>query len=250
MNDLDLPFHPTIPGMRAIGFLRSGKPVWPVMGGSQPAGDPANNPPADPPADSPADPPADPSATDPPGSDNDRGFPANTAVKDMKPEEQAAYWRFHDRRKSDTLKAYGGITPEEAVRLRDAEEQRRREGLPPNERALEDARQEAARTAQQDVASQFATDLAEEIATRFIPDDHARTAVMAGIEPSKFLKDGKFDRQGFTDHLTGLQTAFGGGAGAGGHQPRQWGQGNGRPPSTQKQSDEGLAEARRRGYVD
>lgn len=187
------------------------------------------------------------------GGDGDRGFPANTAVKDMKPEEQTAYWRFHDRRKSDTLKAYGGITPEEAKRLKDADEQRRREGLKPDERALEDARTEGAASA----ASQWAPEFAEEIAKQFVPNDEARASVMAGIDPLKFVKDGKFDRQGLADHLKGLQTAFGGGGSGngsgngsgGGSQPSQWGQGNGRKPEGTKESDAGLAEAKRRGYI-
>lgn len=241
MTDLQrLPFHPLIPGMQAIGLI-GGKPVWPVMGGA-----PDDDPPTDPPADPPADPPNDPDS----GPDGDRGFPANTRVADMKPEEQAAYWRFYDRRKGDQLKAYKGITPEEALRLKNEDEQRRLNGLPPDERALEDARTEARTQGTQEAASQWAPMLADEIATRFIPDDDARQRVMAGIDPLKFVKDGQFDRQGFTDHFTGLATAFGGAVPGINHQPRQWGQGgNGRKPPNVKASDEGLAEAKRRGYI-
>jgi hypothetical protein len=51
------PLHPRT-GMAAVGVI-NGKPVWPVMGGSEPAPEPT--PPADPPkTDPPADPPADP----------------------------------------------------------------------------------------------------------------------------------------------------------------------------------------------
>lgn len=242
-----LPFHPTIPGMQALGFTKRGKVIWPIKGGSQPLADPAAppaDPSADPPADPPQDPPQDPNPTDPP----DKGFPPNTAVKDMTEAQQAAYWRHYDRQKSDRLKAYDGITPEEAKRLRDAENQRRREGLEPNERALEDARTEARTQGAQEAASQWAPDLAEEIAARFIPDDQHRAAVMAGIDPLKFVKDGKFDKDALIGHLTGLQAAFGG-AGSGGRQPSQWGQHSDRTPPATKASDEGLAEARRRGYI-
>jgi hypothetical protein len=258
VNDLNLPFHPIIPGMQALGFTKRGKPIWPVMGGNGEGGDGG----------------AGDGSGDGAGggdggagdggdggqgsgdggqgggnADGDRGFPAHTAVKDMTPEQQAAYWRHYDRQKNDRLKAYNGISPEEAIRLKEEADQRRRDGLPPDERALEDARTEARTQGTQEAISVWAPELAEEIATRFIPDDEARQRVMAGIDPMKFVKDGKFDRQGLIDHLEGLQTAFGGGTGAGGNQPRQWGQGNGRPPSQKKESDEGLAEARRRGYI-
>jgi hypothetical protein len=43
-----------------------------------------------------------------------RGYPANTPVKDMKPEEQAAYHAFHARKHENRVKEYGEITPQQA----------------------------------------------------------------------------------------------------------------------------------------
>lgn len=262
MIDFQLPVHPEI-GFTALGFTKKGKPIWPVMGGNgegegagggseggdgggdgsgngggnaggsgsgSGSGGKAN-------------------ATDQNG--NDLGYPVETAWKDMNPEQQANYWRHHDRQKSDRLKAYDGITPEQAKQWKADAEKSRRDGMEPNERALEDARSEGAAVA----ASQWAPELAEEIAARFIADDQQRAAVMAGIDPMRFVKDGKFDRQGLADHLKGLQTAFGGGNGngangSGGGGTSQWGQGgNGRRPAGTSQRDEGRAEAERRGYI-
>lgn len=266
MNDLQLPinpetgerapFHPSVPGLQALSLTKRGKPIWPVRGGSgegeggsEGSGDGSGTAGAGDGGDSGQ---GGQSGGDGGagngGSDNDRGFPANTAVKDMTAEQQAAYWRHHDRRKSDTLKAYGGITPEEARRLKDESDQRRREGLQPDERALEDARTEAAAKAMQEAASQWAPILAEEIVSRFITDEQHREAVMAGIDPMRFVTDGTFDKDALIAHLTGLSAAFGGN-GTGDHQPRQWGQSGGRPPAP-RQSDEGLAEAKRRGYIE
>jgi len=51
-----LPKHP-FTGLTALGLRRDGRPIWPVLGGSEPAADPATPPtPSTPPADPPADP--------------------------------------------------------------------------------------------------------------------------------------------------------------------------------------------------
>jgi hypothetical protein len=47
-----LPRHP-YSNLFALGYLRDGTPIWPVMGGSEPTGDPPADPVADPPADPP-----------------------------------------------------------------------------------------------------------------------------------------------------------------------------------------------------
>ena len=241
-----LPIHPTT-GLQALGFTSRG-PIWPVMGGSQPLGEP-NDPP-------PADPPADPPPNDPPADPPDRGFPANTPIKDMTAEQQAAYWKFHDRRKSDTLSAYEGITPEQAKQWKKDADEARRNQLQPSERALEDARSEAAASAAQAAATEWAGQLTEAIVGQFVQEEAQRSAVLAGINPMTFVKDGKFDKDALIGHLTGLATAFGGSPageprqwGQGfGEPPRQWGQGGSRPPAPSGR-DEGLAEAKRRGYI-
>ncbi|OBC11430.1 hypothetical protein A5784_35115 [Mycobacterium sp. 852013-50091_SCH5140682] len=165
----------------------------------------------------------------------------------MNAEQQAAYWKFHDRRKSDTLRAYEGITPEQAKQWKKDAEDARRNQLQPSERALEDARSEASATAAQEAAAEWAGQLTDAIVGQFVQEEAQRSAVLAGINPMTFVKDGKFDKDALIGHLTSLATAFGG-QGPGEPQPRQWGQGGSQPPAKSGR-DEGLAEAKRRGYI-
>ncbi|GAA2418173.1 hypothetical protein GCM10009856_29750 [Mycolicibacterium llatzerense] len=216
-------------------------------------GQPITNPPAaTPPATSPAVPtPTDPPAPTPPP---DRGFPENTPIADMTAEQRSEYWKFHDRKKSDLLKAYNGITPEQAAALQARNEELERAQMSAADQALATARDEATVAANTAAAAQWAPQLMESIVGQFV-DEEARPAVMAGLNPMSFVKDGKFDKDALVGHLTGLAAAFGGGvtppAGAGTQQqeqPRQWGQSGERPPA-RSASDEGLAEAKRRGYI-
>lgn len=244
MFDL-FPTHP-ITGLQALGFTKRGNPIWPVMGGSQPHGDPGTPPAGDPaPAPTP-DPAAQPTPTPPADGEPDRGFPAQTPVKDMKPEEQAAYWRFYERKKSDVLKEYGDITPQQAKEYRDAVNEARRSELQPSERALEDARTQATATARQEADQRWAGLMTETIVGQFVEDPQQRESVLAGLNPMVFMTDGQFDKDKLIGHMTGLAAAFG--AAGDGKQPRQWGQGGDRPPAPSAR-DEGLAEARRRGFI-
>jgi len=221
------------------GCVKRGNTIRPVRRGPHPQ-------PTDPPADPPVDPPPNDPPSDPPADPPDRGFPPNTPIKEMTAEQQAAYWKFHDRRKSDMLSAYQGITPEQALQWKQDAEEARRNQLQPSERVLEDARTEAAATAAQQAAGVWAGQLTEAIVGQFVHDEEQRQAVLAGINPTTFIKDGKFDKDALVGHLTGLAAAFGG-IGPGEYQPRQWGQGGSQPPAPSGR-DEGLAEAKRRGY--
>lgn len=50
------------------------------------------------------------------GADDGKGFPEGTPVRDMTPEQQAAYWRHHARKHEDALKGKtGGRTLDELV---------------------------------------------------------------------------------------------------------------------------------------
>lgn len=70
-----LPVHPYTK-LRAIGLRRDGRPIWPVLGGSQPEGEPAT-PPTDPP-------------TDPPPADKPKDEPLGDAGKAALDKERAA----------------------------------------------------------------------------------------------------------------------------------------------------------------
>lgn len=215
----------------------TGQPTTPGQPATPPATTPVVPAPTDPPATTP------PVTTPPP----DRGFPENTPIAEMTAEQQAAYWKFHDRRKSDTLKAYNGITPEQALQLQTRNAELERAQMSAADQALAAARDEAAAAANTAAAAQWAPQLMESIVEQFVPDEKARPAVMAGLNPMSFVKDGKFDKEALIGHLTGLATAFGGNASTD-SQPRQWGQTGDRPPAPSGR-DEGLAEAKRRGYI-
>ena len=120
-----LPTHPVLrhpltgAPVRAIGVTRRGRLIWPVMGGSDAAGEPAAPPtdtapaPSVPAAASAVDPepaaapqqaavpsppvtPANPPAATVAGGEH--GFPENTPLSQMTAEQQAAYWRYHARK--------------------------------------------------------------------------------------------------------------------------------------------------------
>ena len=234
----DLPFHP-ITGLQAIGIGKSGKPWWPVMGASEDhdGGDGGTDGEQQ-----------SPEGGEQSGGSGDFGFPANTPIKDMTVDQQVAYWKHHDRRKGDTLKSYGGITPEQAKQYQQQVQEFERGQMTPAEQALAAARDEATTAANQAAAGVWAPEVAKAVVGQFISDQAQRDAVLAGINPMAFMKDGKFDTDALIGHLTGLATAFGGGGGAGDSQPRQWGQGGTTPPAKSGR-DEGRAEAKRRGFI-
>lgn len=96
---ITLPIHPRT-GLTALGLRRDGRPIWPVLGGSEPPAEPGldDNPPADPPK--------------PDDQLGDPGKKALAAERDRakKAEKEAAELRakvkeFEDRDKSESEKA-------------------------------------------------------------------------------------------------------------------------------------------------
>lgn len=223
----DLPFHP-ITGLQAIGFAGS-KPVWPVMGGAPGEGE-------------------DEGANGGDGSGDgkpDRGFPADTPIAEMTVEEQLAYFKFHDRKKSDTLKAFKGLTPEQAEQQAAELEELRRSKLSADELAVDEARKQAESSAKAEATGKWAPKLLKAVAGRFITDEKQLESFLAITDAKAFIKDGEFDDEAVVGHLTGL---FGEGRGAGQQQSRQWGQSGSRPPAKSAR-EQGLAEAKRRGHI-
>lgn len=144
-NDLNLPIHPsrrhplTGEPLRAIWVRPDGRVMWPIIGAAPDDPPPADNPPADnPPADPP---PADKPPADPPG---DLGFPKDTPVAQMKPEQQAAYWqhqsRKHEERATEYRSAAGGKTAAEVKADLENAAKLAREKLTDQERAVEEAK--------------------------------------------------------------------------------------------------------------
>ena len=172
----------------------------------------------------------------------EKGFPENTPIVEMTDAERANYFKFHDRRKSDRLKAYGDITPEQALQWKQEVDEARRNSLQPSERALEDARNEAAAAARAQAETEWAGLMTETVIEQFVTDPQQRQVVLAGLNPAQFMTEGKFDKNKLIGHMTGLAAAFGAGAGT---PPRQWGQ-NGVETPPVRPGAAGLAEAQRR----
>lgn len=160
-----------------------GRACWPMMGG-----DDTNDPPADPPSDPPTDlanPPADP----PPPTD--RGFPANTPVAQMTPEQHAAYERHqarkHEGRATEYRTASGGRTPAEVKAALEEYDALKRDTMTERERAVEDAKREA----RESTAREFGTKsvrTAFELALRNLPEQD-RKDFIEDLDLSRFLTD-------------------------------------------------------------
>lgn len=103
------------------------QPIWPVMGGdpSNDGGDGDGN------EDDGSD-----------GANEDLGFPADTALKDMTEAQQTAYWKNAARKHEAAFRSKFGqdMTPEKVTQLRDDIEKNRQANLSAQEKAIEEAK--------------------------------------------------------------------------------------------------------------
>lgn len=114
-------------------------------------------------------------------------FPADTAVKDMTPEQQAAYWKHHAQKHENRVKAYGGVTPEQALKAAEDQEEARKKALSETDRAVEDART-AARNEVLTEAAKREADTALKLALRGRVIDGEKA-----FDRPEFVKDGAAD---------------------------------------------------------
>jgi hypothetical protein len=130
--------HPrSLEPIAPVGYRKNGRPIWPILGGSEPPNQPPADPPNDPP---PNDPPADP----------DKGFPENTSVAEMTDKQQAAYWKYQSRKHENTVKARSDY---DDLKTKAAEADRlRQERETENEKAIREAREQAAADERQRLA--------------------------------------------------------------------------------------------------
>lgn len=198
---LILPTHPHS-GLTAIGLLRDGRPVWPVLGGSE---QPPADPPQDPPQDPPVEPPADPSA-------------------------EAEKWKALARKHEDRAKA-NATAAAELERLR-------RSQMSDQEKAVDAAKVQARAEVLREVGgSLVAAEVRATAAGRLSPEQI--DALVDGIDATRFVDaDGKVDTAKVSTFVDGLAGKPGTG-GTNGKTP-DMGQGR-RPSSTDKPSvDAGL----------
>lgn len=119
--------------------------------------------------------------TDNEGAD---GFPANTPVKDMTPEQQVAFHQAKARKLEDRLKAFGGKTPEEIAQMQADLDAARAASQSAEEKAIQDAKQAG--------RSEVIGILANERVTNALD----RALMGRDVEPSKLLT---LDRSQFID---------------------------------------------------
>lgn len=134
---------------------------------------------------------------------NGHGFPDATPVKDMSEGQQAAYWKHQARKHEDRVKTMSDYETLKAER--DALKSKH---LTDDEKALDAATTSAADKARAEVRSEYAARLvtAEFRAANSgrIPADKL-TAVLDGIEPTKFLTaDGEVDTDKVQTFVDGI----------------------------------------------
>ncbi|ANW64008.1 hypothetical protein BCA37_10740 [Mycobacterium sp. djl-10] len=204
-------------------------------GGDDPGGDPGDQPDGDPPAGGQPDP-----------SGSDKGFPEGTAVKDMTPEQQAAYYRFHNRKAEGQLSAFKGVTPKQVQDMQAELEGLRDKQLTADQKAIKDAEKAGRAAADAEWAPRLQTAQLRSIAGEVLKGDELESW-MFGRNAAAFAgDDGEIDRE----KVMGILTAkYGGDEGQqpGNQPPPVWGQhsgGSGAPPA--KPGEAGLAAAQKR----
>jgi hypothetical protein len=160
---------------------------------------------------------------------SDRGFPENTPVKDMTVDQQAAYYKHHNRKSEDRLKDFKGVTPEQVQQMAQELESLREKGLSADQKAIKDAEKSGRAAADEDWRPKYQTLQLKAIASEVLKGDQLK-AWLAGMNPAAFAdENGDIDEEKVMGHLT---AAFGSQdvqqqSTSGRQQPPVWGQQSG-----------------------
>lgn len=126
------------------------------------------------------------------GGDENKGdpaFPANTPVKDMTPEQQAAY-NLHQARKHEArVKAFGDWTPEKIEALQNEANTLRTKSQTTEEKAIEDAKEAGRAEIRSVLASERVKNALAKALEGRIPDAGA----LLDVDRSKFVKGDQAD---------------------------------------------------------
>lgn len=236
-----------------VGLRKDGRPILPILGGDPTNDDPQADPPADPPKND--DPQAEPP---PPGAgadgktDEQRGYPLNTPVDDMKIEQQNAYYKAIARKHEQSFKKLAGnhMTPEKIAAMVKAQEAAEEAAKSELDRAVDAARKEGRESALADAASGTVDSL---IAAHVVAAKLDKTKDADVLETLETLNrksfigsDGQVDAAKLIKVLNRLAPTEGGGGSGNGGWP-DTGQGR-RGNGTGSAKDAGIAESVRRGY--
>ena len=200
-----LPVHPTKrhphtgAPLRAIFVRKDGRVFWPILGASP--DDQAEKAAADAAAAKAAtdkaaeDAAATKAAADKAAADKaagEKGFPDNTPVAEMKPEEQAAYHRFQSRKHEDRAKgwadAFPGKTAAEIKAIVDAAEAARRNTLTLDEKTLEDERAKVRKETLAELGPKAVASAFNLLLPSDMPDKE-KAEILEDLNLSKFLND-------------------------------------------------------------
>lgn len=222
-----------------LGYRKNGKPIYPIMGASEPPkqDDPPKN---DPPKN---DPPKGPVEATDPETGIGLGFPAETRVDDMTDAQKAAYWRHQtkvqQKRVPSNLEQLQADAAELA-RIRQSQQT-------PAEQQIQKAREETALATRKEVSKESAlTNLRILLHTRGKSETEIDGLVKYVNTESFLTQDGKVDTASVIAYADGIVPATSAGGSRGGLP------GQGRFGSNTREDPRAIAraEAERRGHLD
>lgn len=120
---------------------------------------------------------------------NEPAFPANTPVKDMTPEQQAAYWQDKSRKHENRTKALGDWTPEKIKELEKERDALRSKTQTDTEKELEKARSEGRAEGIAEANKVKATYALEKALVGRVP----AASALLGLDVTKFVVNGQID---------------------------------------------------------
>lgn len=182
------------------------------------------------------------------------GYPANTPLEQMTDAQRAEYWKHYARKHEDKVNAYGELTPQQVKELQAKLDALEADKLTADERALKDARKEAADAAATAARAELQPKLqaaeVRGIAGPVIQGDQLK-AFMALVSGEKGVSSAVLGENGEVDEakVMGLLTAMYGQAPAGQQQSGPRWQNAGQyspPPPAGRPGGTGRAEAQRR----
>jgi hypothetical protein len=195
-----------------LGHRKDGRPIWPVMGGSQPPMDPTQpplppTPPPAPPVPAPVVPPTPPPVHVPPvpspppprpvagnavdpATGEDLGYPDRTPTVEMNTDQQINYWKHKARKHEDRVSQMADYdhlkaTAEEHARMVAANQT-------DHDRAIAEARRQGHAEALSQANGQLVEQWVRAAAAGRLPQDSV-TELLRGLDRSRFITDGAVD---------------------------------------------------------
>lgn len=128
------------------------------------------------------------------GDEHEPKFPANTPVKDMTPEQQAAFHENKARRLEDKLKAFNGLTPEQVATLQQELADAQAASLSAEDKAIQDAK-EAGRA---EVRTILANERVKTALDRALVGRVPNTTALLELDRSQFVDGDKANTEAIT----------------------------------------------------